>query len=78
MARYEKLLEKLLAFPPTMRFAEVQRILEANGYTLDRIKGSHHMFVKKGAPRVDVPVHSERVKVEYLKDVAAKLELESS
>lgn len=77
MARHEKLLEKLLAFPPTMRFAEVQRILEA-GHTLDRIKGSHYMFVKEGAPRVDVPVHSECVKVEYLKDVAAKLGLESS
>ena len=76
MARYEKLLEKLLAFPPTMRFAEVQRILGANGYALDRVKGSYHMFVKKGAPRVDVPVHNERVKVEYLKDVAAKLGLE--
>ncbi len=56
-----------------MRFSEVRLILEAHSYTLDRVRGSHHMFVKPGALRIDVAVHDKVVKVEYLKDIAGKL-----
>lgn len=32
-------------------------ILKANGWELDRIEGSHHIFVKTGCRPVPVPVH---------------------
>lgn len=64
---------KLLELPTTMRFSEVRTLLEAQGYVLDRTRGSHHMFIKRGAPRIDVVVHDKRVKVEYLKDIVGKL-----
>ena len=35
--------------PSPVRYAEVKRMLEAIGYRFDRIKGSHHIFVKPGA-----------------------------
>lgn len=35
--------------------------LERNGWRLDRIKGSHHIYIKEGAPRpLPVPVHGNR------------------
>jgi len=37
---------------------QVIKILEAHGWRLARIHGSHHVMVKPGAPRsVPVPVH---------------------
>jgi predicted RNA binding protein YcfA (HicA-like mRNA interferase family) len=33
------------------------RALERNGWTLDRVSGSHHIYVKPGSPPVSVPVH---------------------
>ena len=33
------------------------KILKDNGWVLDRIKGSHHVFVKDGFRNVPVPFH---------------------
>jgi len=43
------------------RFAEVRKALEAHGWTLDRIRGSHHVFCKEGEQPISVPVHGGRV-----------------
>ena len=35
--------------------------LKANGWSVDRIQGSHHMMFKEGYPRtVPVPVHGNK------------------
>jgi predicted RNA binding protein YcfA (HicA-like mRNA interferase family) len=40
---------------------EFVRLLERNGWTLERIQGSHHIFIKQGwKVRVSVPVHENR------------------
>ena len=49
------------------RFAEVRKMLEAKGYTLARISGSHHVFTKPGARAVPIPVHGGRVKPAYVR-----------
>jgi len=36
---------------------QVIRILKRHGWILDRINGSHHIFVKVGHRSVPVPVH---------------------
>ncbi len=37
------------------------RLLERNGWILERIQGSHHIFIKDGkAVRISVPVHGNR------------------
>ena len=34
------------------------RLLEKNGWSLNRITGSHHIYNKRGVPRsISVPVH---------------------
>jgi predicted RNA binding protein YcfA (HicA-like mRNA interferase family) len=40
---------------------EFVRLLERNGWTLERIQGSHHIFIKQGSTvRISVPVHGNR------------------
>ena len=52
-----------------MRFAEVRKMLETKGYQLDRIRGSHHVFVKPGCQNEIVPVHHGKVKPSYVRDI---------
>jgi predicted RNA binding protein YcfA (HicA-like mRNA interferase family) len=44
MVSAAKLYDRLLARRRAMRFRDFQRILEAFGFTLDRINGSHHNY----------------------------------
>jgi predicted RNA binding protein YcfA (HicA-like mRNA interferase family) len=46
-----KLFLKAMSAPQNLRFAELCRLAEAFGYTLDRINGSHHLFVHPKATR---------------------------
>ena len=40
-----KLLKRLLASPTNTKFDDVRRLAEAFGFRLDRVSGSHHIFV---------------------------------
>jgi predicted RNA binding protein YcfA (HicA-like mRNA interferase family) len=48
-----------------VRFAVVRKLLESKGYRLDRISGSHHIFVKAAMPHVNIPVHRNLVNHAY-------------
>jgi predicted RNA binding protein YcfA (HicA-like mRNA interferase family) len=38
---------------------EFARMLESNGWTLQRINGSHRIYAKTGSPvRISVPIHA--------------------
>ena len=39
---------------------EIMKILIANGWELDRINGSHHIFVKAGYRSIPVSVHGNK------------------
>ena len=39
---------------------EVAEKLKAHGWVLDRIKGSHHTYVKDGLRSVPIPFHSNK------------------
>ncbi|MCK5564224.1 MAG: type II toxin-antitoxin system HicA family toxin [Planctomycetes bacterium] len=51
------------------RFGTVKKTLESKGYVLDRISGSHHIFVKKGTQPISIPVHSGKVKAFYVRQI---------
>jgi predicted RNA binding protein YcfA (HicA-like mRNA interferase family) len=55
--------------PGEVRFSEVSRMLEAKGYRLTRVNGSHHVFTKPGARSVPIPVHKGMVKPAYVRMV---------
>jgi predicted RNA binding protein YcfA (HicA-like mRNA interferase family) len=47
-----KLLEKILAGSKNIRFTEATALAEAYGFRLDRINGSHHIFVHPNIPEL--------------------------
>ncbi len=55
--------------PGEKRFAEVRKMLEAAGWQLTRIRGSHHYFTKPGQLPVSIPVHRGKVKAYYVRQV---------
>lgn len=66
--RKRKLLERLTNNPKGATFADVRALLLHEGFRLDRITGSHHIFKKAGITFV-IPVHANRVKSVYIRRV---------
>lgn len=64
-----------MAEPVEMRIEEVRNILAHFGYMADRIRGSHHIFTKKGCDTIIVPVHNKKLQKRYLKKIKATLNL---
>ncbi len=48
-------------------FSEVRKMLETKGYFLDRIAGSHHIFKKRSARSLPIPVHHGKVHPSYVR-----------
>ena len=46
MVKKQKLLEKMINSPKNIRFEELVLLLEAFGFIHDRVRGSHHIFVR--------------------------------
>ena len=55
--------------PSDVRFPEIERRLEENGWRLTRIRGSHHVFTREGFPPISIPVHAGKVKHVYKRKV---------
>ena len=53
-----KLLQKLLASPANVRFEDLCRLVEGFGFSLDRVSGSHHIYIH---PDVDELVNLQEV-----------------
>lgn len=46
------------------------RILESNGWSLKRIRGSHHIMTKRGFRSVPVPMHGNGdMNPDFIKDL---------
>ena len=44
----------------TMTAQEIAKKFEAQGWVLDRIKGSHHTYVKDGRRSIPIPFHGNK------------------
>jgi len=51
MVKKRKLLRKILSGSKNVRFNEFVALIEAFGFSLDRISGSHHIFSHPGVPQ---------------------------
>lgn len=56
-----------------VRFADIRRVLERHGWTHRQGKGSHHVFTRPGGPTIVIPVHRNRVKPVYVRQVEAAI-----
>jgi len=43
-----------------MNGKDLSSVLKEHGWTLDRVKGSHHIFIKPGKRSIPVPVHGSK------------------
>ena len=57
----EKLLQKILAGSRNVRFRDMCTLAEAFGFELDRVRGSHHIFVH---PDIDELVNLQEIRGE--------------
>jgi predicted RNA binding protein YcfA (HicA-like mRNA interferase family) len=68
--RNDKRLERLRLAQTSVRFRELESLLLACGFVLDRIAGSHHLFVHARLPlTVIVPLRQPTVLRYVVKDV---------
>lgn len=75
MAKKDKLFQRLKNSPNNVNFAEIRQLLELEGFILDRITGSHHIF-QKADIIFAIPVHRNRVKSVYVRRVIELIEQE--
>lgn len=55
-----RVLEKILYGSRNIRFEDARRLAEGLGFELDRIKGSHHIFVHREVPRLRLNLQPDR------------------
>lgn len=70
-----KLLTRLKNAPSGATFNDIRTLLFQEGFRLDRVAGSHHIFRKADVTFV-IPVHANRVKSVYVKRVIELVEQE--
>lgn len=76
MAKARKILIKVLSGSKNVRFGELQILLEALGFTLDRISGSHHIYAHQDLPQpISIqPDKNQQAKVYQLRQLVKLIE----
>ena len=73
MGKREKLIDRLTNSPQNATFSDIRNLLEYEGFYLDRVTGSHQIFIY-AETIFAIPVHSNRVKTIYVEKVLALIE----
>jgi predicted RNA binding protein YcfA (HicA-like mRNA interferase family) len=66
-----ELRQRIARRPNVVRFSEAQRVLEAYGWTLARVSGSHHVFVR-GSERFAVPFRRPYILPVYVRQILSR------
>ena len=74
MSKREKLIEQLTNSPHNATFADIRKLLEYEGFYLDRITGNHHIF-KYAETTFVVPLHNNKVKAIFVRKILELIEL---
>lgn len=72
--KLRKLLFKAMNSPQNVRFGEICLLASAFGYSLDRVRGSHHIFVHPAATRpLNIQANGKSAKAyqirQFLRDI---------
>ncbi len=73
ISKKEKLRERLKKNPNNATLSDSWKLLEQEGFVLNRITGSHHLFTKNEVTFV-ILVHNNKVKTIYVKRVIELIE----
>ncbi len=74
MSQRDKLLEKIRNHPKSVSFDDLESLLVMYGYELKRTSGSHHIYVRKGRPPINVTRHGAQVNSAAVKEVLEMVE----
>ena len=79
MSKRDKLRRKLRNNPKGRTRQDIETLLRQYGFILDRVTGSHYIFiltdyVNHVVHRFVIPVHGQQVKTGYVKQVIEKLD----
>ena len=73
MSKFDKLIKEILSLSKDLRFAELRKVLEFYGYTMEspRSGTSHYTFRKNGCNPITIPKHEpiKRVYVQKVKEI---------
>ena len=73
MSKFDKLIKEILSMSKDLRFAELRKVLEFYGYTMESPRGgsSHYTFRKSGCYPITIPKHEpiKRVYVQKVKEI---------
>lgn len=75
MANSDRILERLRREPPEMTFSEIQTLLTALGWTVERAKSSHVMLVSPQKSTITIAtVKGRTIKRTYLRMILKEIE----
>ncbi|MBC7870732.1 MAG: type II toxin-antitoxin system HicA family toxin [Chitinophagaceae bacterium] len=77
MTKRDKLRRKLRNNLKGRTKQEIETLLSHFGFRLDRISGSHHIFIFRDGEiiqRIVVPIHGQKIKPIYVKQVIEKID----
>lgn len=60
--------------PSDVRFAEVLKLVRRRSWVLVRVRGSHHVFRRPSGGIYVVPVHRNKVKYAYVREIKKLVE----
>lgn len=69
MTKADKKNQKIRRNPKNVKFQDLVSWLEANGFSLDRVSGSHHVFVN---PVIETPINIQKKKDDTAKAYQVK------
>ena len=68
MGKREKIIARLINSPQNATFSDIRNLLEYEGFYLERVTGSHHIF-KYAETTFVIPVHNNSIKAIYVRKV---------
>ena len=77
MGKREKLIERLTNNPQNATFADIRNLLEYEGFYLDRVTDSHHVYIYAETILV-IPILNNKVHTIYVEKVLESIEAADS
>jgi predicted RNA binding protein YcfA (HicA-like mRNA interferase family) len=68
MGKREKLIDRLTNSPQNATFVDIRNLLEYEGFYLDQVTDSHHIYIYAETIFV-MPIHLNKVKMVYVEKV---------
>ena len=72
MANVDKIIEKMQQQPNGIKMNEADKVLRANGYRLDRQKGSHRQYINNNGDVITIKDENP-LKAVYVKDILHRI-----